>query len=85
VVTGVAPSIDSETTSPTMPVPEIVGSEVVVSVDPLAGLVMTGAAGGGGAILTVKASVAAVELGPPEAAWVADRVWLPLPSGLVKA
>ena len=68
-----------------MPVPEIVGSEVVVSVDPLAGLVMTGAAGGGGAILTVKASGAAVELGPPEAAWVADRVWLPLPSGLVKA
>jgi hypothetical protein len=33
--------------------------------------------------LTVKVSVAAVELGPPEAACVAVTVWLALLSGLV--
>ena len=36
--------------------------------------------------LTVNVSGAeGAELGPPAAAWVADRVWLPLPSGLVSA
>jgi hypothetical protein len=33
--------------------------------------------------LTVKVSVAAVELEPPAAAWVAVIVWLALLSGLV--
>jgi hypothetical protein len=81
-VTGVPPSIDSETTSPARPVPEIVGVAVVVSVLPLAGLAIVGAAGAVGT-LTVNVSVAAVELGPPEAACVAVTVWLALLSGLV--
>ena len=51
--------------SPATPVPEIVGSAVVVSVEPLAGLVIVGAAGAA-ATLTVNVSVAAAEDGPPE-------------------
>ena len=46
------------------------GSAVVVSVLPLAGLVIVGAAGAV-RTLTVNVSVAAVELGPPAAACVA--------------
>ena len=52
------------TVSPLTPVPAMAGSAVVVSVLPLAGLVMVGAAGAVGTA-TVKVSVAAVELGPP--------------------
>jgi hypothetical protein len=81
-VTGVPPSIDSETTSPARPVPEIVGVAVIVSVLPLAGLAIVGAAGAVGT-LTVNVSVAAVELGPPEAACVAETVWLALLKGEV--
>src|ERR1700719_4998091 len=58
------------------------GSVVVVSVLPLAGLVMVGAAGAVGTA-TVKVSVAAVELGPPAAAWVAEMMWLALLRGEV--
>ena len=68
--------------SPLTPLPEMTGSVVVVSVLPLAGLVMVGAAGAV-CTLTVKVSEAAVELGPPEAACVAVTVWLALLSGLV--
>ena len=84
-MTGAPPSIDSETMSPATPVPEIVGVVVVVSIEPLAGLAIVGAAGAL-ATLTVNVSVAAAEAAPPPgAAWVADRLWLPLPSGLVSA
>ena len=58
------------------------GSAVVVSVLPLAGLAMVGAAGAVGTA-TVKVSVAAVELGPPAAACVAVTVWLALLRGEV--
>ena len=68
--------------SPLTPVPEIVGVAVVVSVLPLAGLVIVGAAGAT-ATFTVKVSVAAAEEEPPDAAWVAVIVWLALLSGLV--
>ena len=68
------------TVSPLTPVPEMTGSAVVVSVLPLAGLAIVGAAGAVGT-LTVNVSVAAVELGPPEAACVAVTVWLALLSG----
>ena len=68
--------------SPATPVPEIVGSAVVVSVEPLAGLVIVGAAGAA-ATLTVNVSVAAAEDGPPDAACVAVMVWLALLNGLV--
>ena len=51
-----------------------------MSVLPLAGVVIVGAAGG---TLTVKVSVAAVELGPLAAACVAVMVWLALVSGVV--
>src|ERR1700722_993509 len=44
--------------------------------------VMVGAAGAVGRA-TVKVSVAAVELGPPAAAWVAEAVWLALLNGEV--
>src|SRR6185437_12659581 len=64
------------------PVPAMTGSAVVVSVLPLAGLMMVGAAGAVGRA-TVKVSVAAVELGPPEAACVAVMVWLALLNGEV--
>ena len=57
--------------SPLTPVPAMAGSAVVVSVLPLAGLAMVGAAGAVGRA-TVKVSVAAVELGPPAAACVAE-------------
>ena len=75
------PSMEMVTVSPLTPVPAIAGSAVVVSVLPLAGLAMVGAAGAVGTA-TVKVSVAAVELGPPEAACVAVTVWLALLSGL---
>ena len=68
--------------SPLTPVPEMAGSAVVVSVLPLAGLVIVGAAGAVGRV-TVKVSVAAVELGPPAAACVAEIVWLALLRGEV--
>ena len=57
------------------------GSVVVVSMLPLAGLAIVGAAGAAAGTLTVNVSVAAVELGPPEAACVAVTVWLALLSG----
>ena len=76
------PSIETVTVSPLTPVPAMAGSAVVVSVLPLAGLVMIGAAGAVGTA-TVKVSVAAVELGPPEAACVAVTVWLALLNGEV--
>src|ERR1700722_13113549 len=76
------PSIETVTVSPLTPPPEMTGSVVVVSVLPLAGLAIVGAAGAVGT-LTVKGSVAAVELGPPGAACVAVTVWLALLSGLV--
>ena len=76
------PSIETVTVSPLTPVPAIAGSAVVVSVLPLAGLAMVGAAGAVGTA-TVKVSVAAVELGPPAAACVAETVWLALLSGEV--
>ena len=71
------------TVSPLTPVPEITGSAVVVSVLPLAGLPIVGAAGVAIGTLTVNVSVAAVEDGPPVAACVALTVWLALLSGLV--
>ena len=55
------------TMSPATPVPDMTGSVVVVSVLPLTGLVIVGAGGAVGT-LTVNVSVAAGELGPPEAA-----------------
>ena len=70
------------TVSPLTPVPAMAGSAVVVSVLPLAGLAMVGAAGAVGTA-TVKVSVAAVELGPPAAACVAVTVWLALLRGEV--
>ena len=70
------------TVSPLTPAPEMTGSAVVVSMLPLAGLVMVGAAGAV-CTLTVNVSVATVELGPPEAACVAVTVWLALLSGVV--
>ena len=76
------PSIETVTVSPLTPVPAMTGSAVVVLVLPLAGLVMVGAAGAVGTA-TVKVSVAAVELGPPEAACVAVTVWLALLRGEV--
>ena len=76
------PSMEMVTVSPLTPPPEMTGSVVVVSVLPLAGLVMVGAAGAVGRA-TVKVSVAAVELGPPEAACVAVTVWLALLNGEV--
>src|ERR1700722_19199576 len=76
------PSMEMVTVSPLTPVPAMAGSAVVVSVLPLAGLAIVGAAGAGGRA-TVKVSVSAVELGPPEAACVAVTVWLALLSGLV--
>src|SRR5580693_3033989 len=86
LTTGAAPatvpSIERVTVSPLTPVPAMTGSAVVVSVLPLAGLVMVGAAGAVGRA-TVKVSVAAVELGPPEAACVAEMVWLALLNGEV--
>ena len=60
----------------------MVGVAVVVSVLPLAGLVIVGAAGAV-PTLTVNVSVAAVELGPPKAACVAVSVWAPLESAVV--
>ena len=66
--------------SPLTPPPEMTGSVVVVSVLPLAGLAIVGAAGAVGT-LTVNVSVAAVELGPPDAACVAVTVWLALLKG----
>src|SRR5580692_9241654 len=74
------PSIETVTVSPLTPVPAMAGSAVVVSVLPLAGLAIVGAAGAVGTA-TVKVSVAAVELGPPAAAWVAVTVWLALLKG----
>ena len=68
--------------SPLTPPPEMTGSAVVVSVLPLAGLAMVGAAGAVGTA-TVKVSVAAVEPGPPAAACVAEIVWLALLKGEV--
>ena len=65
--------------SPVTPVPEIAGS-ALVTVEPAAGLVIVGA---GGVTATVKVSVAAVELGPVEAACVAVTVWLALLSAMV--
>src|SRR5579863_8628458 len=76
------PSIERVTVSPLTPVPAMAGSAVVVSVLPLAGLAIVGAAGAV-CTLTVKVSVAAVELGPPEAACVAVTVWLALLRGEV--
>src|SRR3984957_13464300 len=81
-VPACVPSMEMVTVSPLTPVPAMAGSAVVVSVLPLAGLAMVGAAGAVGTA-TVKVSVAAVELGPPEAACVAVTVWLALLSGLV--
>ena len=81
-VPATVPSIETVTVSPLTPVPAIAGSAVVVSVLPLAGLAMVGAAGAVGTA-TVKVSVAAVELGPPEAACVAEIVWLALLRGEV--
>src|SRR5580693_4136548 len=81
-VPATVPSIETVTVSPLTPVPAIAGSAVVVSVLPLAGLAMVGAAGAVGRA-TVKVSVAAVELGPPAAAWVAEMVWLALLKGEV--
>ena len=81
-VPATVPSIETVTVSPLTPVPAMAGSAVVVSVLPLAGLVMVGAAGAVGRA-TVKVSVAAVELGPPAAAWVAETVWLALLRGEV--
>ena len=52
------PSIETVTVSPLTPVPAMAGSAVVVSVLPLAGLAMVGAAGAIGRA-TVKVSVAA--------------------------
>src|SRR3984957_14867779 len=69
------------TGSPLTPVPAIAGSAVVVSVLPLAGLAMVGAAGAVGTA-TVKGSVGAGALGPA-AAWVAETVWLALLKGEV--
>ena len=46
---GDVPSMETVTVSPLIPDPEMVGSAVVVMVLPLAGAVMVGAAGGGGA------------------------------------
>ena len=66
------------TVSPLTPVPEMTGSVVVVSVLPLTGLAIVGAAGAVGT-LTVKVSAAeGTELGPPAAACVAVIVWLAL-------
>ena len=76
------PSIETVTVSPLTPVPAMAGSAVVVSVLPLAGLAMVGAAGAVGTAM-VKVSVAAVELGPPAAACVAVTVWLALVKGVV--
>src|SRR4029077_10336296 len=76
------PSIETVTVSPLTPVPPLAGSAVVVSLLPLAGLVIAGAAGAVGRA-TVKVSVAAVELGPPAAAWDAEMVWLALLKGEV--
>ncbi len=79
-MTGAAPSIDSETTSPTTPVPEMVGVAVVVSVEPLAGLAINGGAGGGGGGVVPKtligAAVAALlgPVKPSESAIVAKRL-----------
>jgi len=56
------PSMEMVTVSPLTPPPEMTGSVVVVSVLPLAGLAIVGAAGAVGRA-TVKVSVAAVELG----------------------
>ena len=81
-VPATVPSIDTVTVSPVTPAPEMVGVAVVVSVLPLAGLVIVGA-GGAVATLTVNVSVAAGELGPPAAACVAVMVWLALLSGVV--
>jgi hypothetical protein len=81
-VPATVPSIDTVTVSPVTPPPEIVGVAVVVSVLPLAGLVIVGAAGAV-ATLTVNVSEAAVELGPPAAACVAVMVWLALLSAEV--
>src|SRR5580692_11656827 len=81
-VPATVPSIETVTVSPLTPVPATAGSAVVVSVLPLAGLAMVGAAGAVGTA-TVKVSVAAVELGPPAAAWVAETVWLALLRGEV--
>ena len=81
-VPATVPSIETVTVSPLTPVPAIAGSAVVVSVLPLAGLAMVGAAGAVGRA-TMKVSVAAVELGPPAAAWVAEIVWLALLKGEV--
>src|ERR1700693_4026005 len=68
------------TVSPVTPPPEMTGSVVVVSVLPLAGLAIVGAAG---AVRTLAGhlSAAAGELGPPEAACVAVTVWLALLKG----
>jgi hypothetical protein len=46
-VPATVPSIDTVTVSPVTPPPEMVGVAVVVSVLPLAGLVIVGAAGAG--------------------------------------
>jgi hypothetical protein len=70
------------TVSPLTPVPEMTGSVVVVSVLPLAGLEIVGAAGAATATLTVNVSVAAAEDGPP-AACVTEMVWLALLKRLV--
>src|SRR3984893_8705291 len=81
-VPACVPAMEMVTVSPLPPPPEMTGSVVVVSVLPLAGLVMVGAAGAVGTA-TVKVSVAAVELGPPAAAWGGEMVWLALLRGEV--
>ncbi len=69
-VPATVPSIEIVTISPIVPFPLMTGSAVVVSVLPLTGVTIIGGGGGGGGIVisTVKLSVAAVELGPPDAA-----------------
>ena len=78
-VPATVPSMDTVTVSPVTPVPEIAGS-ALVTVEPAAGLVIVSA---GSVTATVKVSVAAVELGPVEAACVAVTVWLALLSAMV--
>ena len=71
------------TVSPLTPLPEMVGSVVVVSVLPLTGLVIVGAAGAVGT-LTVNVSAAeGAEMGPAAAACVAVTVWLALLKAVV--
>ena len=80
-VPATVPSIEMVIVSPLTPVPAMAGSAVVVSVLPLAGLAMVGAAGAVGRA-TVKVSMAAVELGPP-ARPGSRRSWLALLRGEV--